>query len=95
MFTECGFLLGEDNSVVIVVPAHLPAAETYTVAVTSDDIRFRAGYDDVAQMHYPGGEVYKRLAQSVQVGLVEYVPGMEEMPKEITNLAYIEVRRSM
>lgn len=95
MFTECGFLLGEGNSIVIVIPDHLPQAESYTVAVTANDIKFRAGYDDIAVMPYPGGELFARLAKSVQVGLVEYRPGQEKMPKEITNLAYIEVRRAM
>jgi hypothetical protein len=95
VFSECGFLLGEDNSIVIVIPAHLPEAENYTVTITPENIKFRAGYNDVAELRYPGGELFKRLAHSVQVGLVEYEPGIEDMPKNFTNLAYIEVRRSM
>ncbi|MCB9989674.1 MAG: hypothetical protein H6868_10150 [Rhodospirillales bacterium] len=94
MFNRCDFLLGEGQSVVIVVPAHLPYAETYTVAVTEDTIKFRAGFDDIAEMHYPGGEIYKRISGTTQVGLVEYPPE-GELPDFITNVAYVEVRRKM
>ena len=50
-------MLGHDNSVVIVIPQHLPKAETYTVSVSSKDIRFRADYDCIAEILYGGGEV--------------------------------------
>ena len=95
MFEECGFLLGDNDSVVIVIPALLPEAETYTVSVTGSSIRFRAGYNDIAEMEYPGGEVFRRLASLTQVGLVEYPPGWGDFPGHITNVAYIEVRRAM
>lgn len=97
MFDECGFLLGEGDSVVIVIPALLPDAETYTVSVTDNEIRFKAGYDDIAELPYmdPDREIYRRLASQTQVGLVEYPPGWGDFPGHITNVAYIEVRRAM
>jgi len=95
LFEECGFLLGEGDSVVIVIPAMLPEAETYTVSVSSSSIKFKAGYNDIAEMHYPGGEIFRRLSTATQVGLVEYPPGWGDFPGHITNLAYIEVRRAM
>ena len=94
MFQRCDFMLGRDNSVVIVIPEHLPKAETYTVSVSSKDIRFRADYDCIAEIVYQGGEVFKRIAGAMQVGLVEY-PGPGEFPNAITNLAYVEVRRAL
>ncbi len=94
VFNRCDFLLGEGSSVVIVVPANLPYAETYTVAVTQDQIRFKAGQDAVAEMEYPGGEIYDRIAGSTQIGLLEYPPE-GEFPPFITNVAYVEVRRTM
>lgn len=94
-FRECTFLMGEGDSVVIVIPALLPEAETYTVSVSSNKIRFRAGYSDIAEMDYPGGEIFRRLAQSTQVGLVEYPPGWGDLPAHITNMAYIEIRRTV
>lgn len=79
----------------IVIPAMLPFAETYTVSVTSRDIKFRAGQDEIAAMDYPGGEIFERLAHQTQVGLVEHFPtDADHLPAYITNLAYIEVRRA-
>lgn len=94
-FNRCDFLLGKDDSVVIVIPAHLPKAETYTVSVSDHDIRFRAGYEKVAEMSYPGGDVFRKIANNTQVGLMEYPPDGGEFPGVITQLAYVEVRRSL
>ena len=93
MFTDCNFLLGEGSSIIIVIPARLPKADTYTVSVSDKDIKFKAGYEDVAEMTYRGGEVFKRLVNNTQIGLVEYPPGSTFTPV-ITNVAYIEVRRA-
>lgn len=96
MFKECCFLLGEGHSIIIAIPAMLPEADTYTVVITSDSIRFKADFDSVAEMSYPGGEVYRRLAQSIQVGLIEYeADSTRLMPSAVTNVAYIEVRSVM
>lgn len=93
MFNRCDFLLGKDSSVVIVIPAHLPMAETYTVSVSDRDIKFRAGYDQVGEISYHDGEVYQRIANNIQIGLVEHLPG-GELPANITHVAYVEVRRA-
>lgn len=92
-FDRCDFLLGQGHSVVIVVPGHLPRAETYTVSVSDSDIKFKAGHDCVAEMSYQGGEVYNRIANNVQVGLVAYEEG-QPFPDHITHMAYVEVRRA-
>jgi hypothetical protein len=86
-------MLGRDNSVVIVIPASLPKAETYTVSVSDKDIKFRADYKCIAEMLYQGGEVFKRIASAIQIGLVEY-SGIGDFPNQITNVAYVEVRRA-
>ena len=93
MFTKCDFLLGQNQSIVIVVPAHLPKAETYTVSVSDRDIRFKAGHEDICSMPYPGGEVFRRIAGNVQIGIVEH-ESPDDFPSGITNVAYVEVRRS-
>jgi hypothetical protein len=96
VFNECCFLLGKGGSVIIAIPAMLPEASTYTVAVTNKNIRFKADYNALAEMPYPGGEIYRRLAKAVQVGLVEYDPESgRPIPDSITNLAYIEIRSVM
>lgn len=95
MFERCDFLLGNGYSIVIVVPANLPAADTYTVSISDKDIRFRAGYENIAEMPYQGSEIFKRIANNTQVGLVEYTGGEEEFPTRITHVAYVEVRRAV
>jgi hypothetical protein len=94
VFSRCDFLLGQDDTVVIVIPAHLPRADTYTVSVSSRDIRFKAGYDKIAEIPYQGGDIYKRIANNVQIGLVEYPRDGSEFPNRITKVAYVEVRRA-
>lgn len=91
MFSRCDFLMGKDDSIVVVIPAHLPKAETYTVSVCSDRIRFKAGHNQITEFPYDNNEVFRRIANNVQVGLVEYQSG-EEFPRQITNVAYVEVR---
>lgn len=87
--------MGEGNSVVIVIPARLPRAETYTVAICRDHIQFKAGYDEIATMPYPGGDIFRRLVNFTEVGLVEFPPEAERFPQQITNRAYVEVRRAL
>lgn len=95
MFSQCGFLLGEGDSVVVVVPERLPPAETYTVSVNNQDLWLRAGYERIAAVPLPppGSEIYRRLSLLLQVGLVEY-DNKDEFPDHITNVAYVELRRS-
>lgn len=87
--------MGEGDSVVIVIPARLPRAETYTVAVSREEIMFKAGYESIATLAYPGGEIFRRLVNFTEVGLVEYPPESGGLPRAITNRAYIEVRRAV
>ena len=78
----------------MVIPARLPHAETYTLSVSSRDIRFRAGYEDIAEMTIEGDEIFRRLMHYTQVGVVEYPPNSESFPRTITNVAYVELRRA-
>lgn len=93
MFERCDFLLGQGYTILIIIPATLPVAETYTVSVSDRDIRFKAGYENIAIVQYPGGELFERIANNVQVGLVERTD--ENLPAHITNVAYVEVRRAV
>ena len=93
MFNRCDFLLGKDSSVVIVIPAHLPAAETYTVSVSDCDIKFRAGYESIGEISYHDSDIYQRIANNIQIGLMEYPPG-GVFPDCVTQVAYVEVRRA-
>ncbi len=92
MFERCHFLLGEGNSIVIVVPENLPRGEPLTVSVSPEDIQFRSGFEEIADITCDNEEVFRRLARFPQVGLVEY-DGEGDFPTYITNTAYVEVRR--
>jgi hypothetical protein len=94
MFDSCDFLMGKDQSIVIVIPAHLPKAETYTVSLTDHNITFRADHENIAEIKYDNGEVFKRIAGHTQIGLVEYPP-YGKFPDCITQIAYVEVRRAV
>lgn len=93
MFERCDFLLGEGHSIVIIVSGSLPVAETYTVSISDRDIRFKAGYENIAELPYQGGEIFERIANNTQVGLVEYSD--TGFPQHITHVAYVEVRRAV
>lgn len=86
--------MGQGHSIVIVVPSDLPKAETYTVSVSDRDVRFKAGYKEIATVPMRDSEVYSRLTRLSQIGLVEYPKG-EPFPDCITAVAYIEVRKTI
>lgn len=94
MFTECDFLLARDNGIAIVIPAKLPPAETYTVSISEKDVKFRAGFKEIAHIPFQSAEVLSRLSARSQVGLVEYPKGTP-FPDCITALAYVEIRRAL
>lgn len=77
----------------MVIPAKLPKAETYTVSISEKDIRFRADYDEIAHVAFEHGEVFRRISQFSQVGVVEY-DSEERFPDYITATAYVELRRA-
>ena len=91
VFNRCDFLTGGGSSVVMIIPALLPEAETYTVSISSDDIRFRAGDDEIAVLPYNNHDIFQRIANHTQIGVLENPPG-SELPSYITNVAYVEVR---
>lgn len=86
--------MGQGKSIVIVIPAALPAADNFTVSICEKSIRFRAGREDIAEIPYTNKEVYNRLSFAHEVGLVEF-PQDHPFPDCITNVAYIEVRKTL
>jgi len=94
VFERCDFLLGNGFSIVIIVPETLPEAETYTVSVSDKSIKFRAGYEEIAEMPYQGGQIFERIANNTQIGLVTHKAG-DVFPAQISHVAYVEVRRAV
>lgn len=78
---------------VIVLPGMLPMdAPNYTVSASPNEIRLKAGHEEIARFPYNNPEVFKFLSTSNQVGIVEYPPG-EYFPNAITAVAYVETWR--
>lgn len=86
--------MGQGKSIVIVLPVELPHAENFTVSVCQKSIRFRAGFNQIAEIPYSNREVFERLSFAHEVGMVEY-PKDQPFPNCITNVAYIEVRKTI
>ena len=82
LFDRCDFLMGKDDSIVIVVPAVLPPGEL-VVYVEKNNLSFSVDKKIIAGVHYDGGEMYRRLLLGPQVGLVEYPP-LTKFPDKIT-----------
>jgi len=92
LFNRFDFMMGEGNNIVMIIPGMLPHADTYTVSISENDIDIKAGYDKIASVPYENEEVYQRIANNVQIGVVEY-DDPSTFPSHITKVAYVEVRR--
>lgn len=92
MFTGCEFLIGQDDSMVIVLPGLLPkGADNYTVSASPCEISIKAGFNEIARFPYTNERVFSMLTTRSQIGIVEYPP-KEVFPNCITALAYVETR---
>lgn len=92
MFDRCDFLMGQGDSMVIVLPGLLPKdVDNYTVSASPAEIRIKAGFNEIARFPYNNDRVFHLLTTRSQVGIVEYPPN-ETFPNEITALAYVQTR---
>lgn len=84
--------MGADNSMVIVLPEHLPKdAPNYTIAASPREISIRAGHNEIAKFAYNNEHVFQLLSTYSQVGIMEYPPS-EPFPNCITAVAYVQTR---
>ena len=86
-FNRADFLLGKNDSVVIIVPANLPNGE-YRVLVDWYTLSFEYNGQVMATLVVNNDEVIERLSRLGKVGLVTYRPGME-FPKRLTQVAAV------
>lgn len=91
MFNHCDFLLGQDNSIVVVVPAHLPQEGGITLSISPRDVKFRAGFKEIANIPLTHPDVMARLKDQYEIGVVEYPEG-DAFPDCITAIAHVEIR---
>jgi hypothetical protein len=86
-FSECGFLMGKDDAVVVVVPYALPDDGDLRVYVDWYTLTFMDGDRVLADLQYEGGEVHRRLSMADKVGLVAFPLDTKVMPGHITHVA--------
>jgi len=92
MFKSCDFILGEHDSIVIVVPTQLPKDLPLTVEVHNKGIIFRSGEEEVGDIACDRVDVLQRLVSKAKVGMIEFLNGVPRFPAYISAVAAIEVR---
>ncbi|MBI1326421.1 MAG: hypothetical protein GC136_02140 [Alphaproteobacteria bacterium] len=91
MFRYCDFLLGDNDSIVIVVPTQLPKDQPLSIEVQRAGLVFKSGDQPLTTIRCEKSEVLKRLMNAGRVGLVEFLHGLPKLPSYITAVADIEV----
>ena len=92
MLNSCDFILGENDSIVIVLPTQLPKGLPLTLEVHNGNIVFRSGeFVVVGDIACPRTDILQRLVNKAKVGLIEFLNGVPRFPAYITAVANIEV----
>lgn len=87
----CDFILGENDSIIIVVPVSLPKGEPLTCEVHKSGLVFRSGDFAVGNIACERQDVLQRLISKAKVGLIEFINGVPKFPVYISSVANIEV----
>lgn len=91
MLNSCDFILGENDSIVIVIPTQLPKDQPLTLEVHNRGIVFRSGDEEVGDIACERNDVLQRLVNKAKVGLIEFLNGVPRFPAYISAVATIEV----
>ncbi len=91
MFKSCDFILGDNNSIVIIVPTCLPKDQPLTVEVHNRGIVFRSGEEALGDISCDRIDVLQRLVSKAKVGMIEFLNGAPSFPAYISAVAAIEV----
>lgn len=89
-FNHCYFLTDHANAIIIVVPQQLPQAEIFTIAVSHNQVSFSADYEVIAEVPYQSADIFRRLSDQTQIGMIEY-DGEGDFPTHISKIAYVEI----
>lgn len=95
MFNKCDFLLGDNNSIVIIVPEFLPKDQKLTVEVENSSLCFKSGEDTVASIAYVSREILGRLMGKAKVGIVEFMKGTGKFPAYISVVADVKINSGL
>ena len=91
MFRSCDFILGDNDSIVIIVPTQLPKDQPLIVEVHKKGIIFKSGEHEVGDIACDRVDVLQRLVSKVKVGMIEFLDESPRFPAYITAVAAIEV----
>lgn len=91
MFDKCDFILGENDSIVIVIPTQLPKDQPLTLEVHQNSLLFRSGDLAVGGVTCKCDAALARLVNKAKVGLIEFLNGAPRFPAYISAVAHIEV----
>jgi hypothetical protein len=91
MLKNCDFILGDNDSIVIVVPTQFPKDQPLTLQVHKSGILFRSGDLMVGDVGCDRIDILQRLINKAKVGLIEFLHGVPQFPAYITAVANIEV----
>ncbi len=90
MFERCSFIMGEDDSIIVVVPQSLPKELPLTLEVHNESISFLSGDRVVANVHCTRQDVIARLLSKAKVGLIEFINGKPSFPAYISTVADVQ-----
>ncbi|MAM35183.1 MAG: hypothetical protein CMH28_08925 [Micavibrio sp.] len=89
MFERCSFIMGDDESILIIVPVNIPKDEPLTIEVSPTHLMFRLGEELFADIECCKRDVYERLLTKQKVGLVEITEESPDFPPYISLVAAI------
>lgn len=91
MLENCDFILGENDSIVIVVPTSLPKDMPLTLEVHKFGLIFRSGEESVGAVTCHRRDILQRLVNKQQVGMIEVNDSAPKFPVYISAVANIQV----
>ncbi|MFA7276320.1 MAG: hypothetical protein WC043_05915 [Pseudobdellovibrionaceae bacterium] len=91
MFQSCDFILGDNGSIVIVIPTQLPKDQPLTLEVYSHGIIFRSGETAVGDISCDRSDILQRIIDKARIGMIEFLNGIPKFPAYITAVADVEV----
>lgn len=91
MFNNCDFILGENGSIVIVVPTQIPKDLPITLQVNRESIVFMSGEQEVGNIPCRQVDILQRIVSKAKIGLIEFLNGVPRFPAYISAVARVEV----
>lgn len=91
MFNNCDFILGENDSIVIIVPTQIPKNLPITIEVSRDGLSFLSGEQVVGAISCRRIDILQRIVSKARIGLIEFLNGVPKFPAYISAVANVSV----